>query len=720
MDRISDPTATEDRKFREASGELSATRLRALWLNGMQEEIASFIENEGIELSGSDLTQLRQALDLRFPRWRNAVAQAANFTELRALTGLVDGQVIHVSDDGQGGSGDYRIALSSIPERLPDVVELNSGQRAIREFQRTRRKAFESSTPAALFNIEDNTGTPKAFMTSGGILYGVLAGRVQSTLDGEAWVDGFDTPGGAAIVFGISCSDGEVVVATAASIWKSSGWPSAGTTWVKKFDSSGGSAAFSIGCLSGNGTKMIAGEYAGGGAGTGWEDSQKAWISTDSGETWSVAWDSAILFPGSYEDSHVHAVCYDESMDRFFVIEGHSVDQGIYWSDDLGGTWTKITGGFADEISGGQPTWMFPTRHGIVLGTDSAQQGVFLIRRAANGSELFLEWTFEINYGSNGLGLWAYRAYYDEITDTVYFGYRANSVHGVNKACIVATDGIGGAVVWESDTVASASNYDVAGLAVTPNGRFVWKTEGEVDAEYIADIGLPGALPTAKYDGGGVLGGKRTGNYGTSIAIGRGSEAAQSGIAIGAGVQTSADRQILIGGGAEAGGVSIIIGDSASSSGSQSVVVGVSSSCAANSAVIGGGATAGTSSVTVGQGSTSGDTAVTVGTFSTASNNSTVVGNSSDGTGAGTNVFGKNSEASGNNSSVFGSQASAPNVSAVAIGNFTDTQRDSSVCIGSRHLESTLAGGGIYLRSPDGSVWRASIDNTGAWNIVAG
>lgn len=125
MDRISDPTATEDRKFREASGELSATRLRALWLNGMQEEIASFIENEGIELSGADLTQLRQALDRRFPRWRDAVTQAPNVTELRALTGMNDGQKFDNSGYGENNSftfrsGDYSDFIDGVDVIAPD------------------------------------------------------------------------------------------------------------------------------------------------------------------------------------------------------------------------------------------------------------------------------------------------------------------------------------------------------------------------------------------------------------------------------------------------------------------------------------------------------------------------------------------------------------------------------------------------------------------------
>lgn len=112
MDRIKDATATADHKFQEASGSIPATRLRSLWLNGMQEEIASFIENEGITLSSADLTQLRQALDLRFPRWRDAVIKKDTIEEVTALTGITDGQQFSVAEGA--GAGTWRYTTDDI------------------------------------------------------------------------------------------------------------------------------------------------------------------------------------------------------------------------------------------------------------------------------------------------------------------------------------------------------------------------------------------------------------------------------------------------------------------------------------------------------------------------------------------------------------------------------------------------------------------------------
>jgi len=63
---------------------------------------------------------------------RDAVSKVADITELRALTGLVDGQVINVTDDGNGSSSDYEVASgSSAAEFLPYVVVATDGTRLI-------------------------------------------------------------------------------------------------------------------------------------------------------------------------------------------------------------------------------------------------------------------------------------------------------------------------------------------------------------------------------------------------------------------------------------------------------------------------------------------------------------------------------------------------------------------------------------------------------------
>lgn len=187
MDRIQDPTATADNKFQEAMGGNAATRLRALWLNGMQEELTSFIEEMGITLSSSDLTQLRQALDRRFPR------QVSNITELRALTGLVDGQVIYMADhtsQGDGGGGEFVVVGDEFGETD------NNGTLLVIDGKVVQRRNYSEATPA-MFGAQ--VGTPsavalQAWLDHGGVMnldrdYTSEANLLK-TLDGDIFLHG--------------------------------------------------------------------------------------------------------------------------------------------------------------------------------------------------------------------------------------------------------------------------------------------------------------------------------------------------------------------------------------------------------------------------------------------------------------------------------------------------------------------------------------------------
>lgn len=106
MDRIQDPTATADKKFQEASGATPATHLRALWLNGMQEECCSFIEGEDLTLDAQDTTQLRQALDRRFPITRDDIS------DVTAMTGVRNGQGFTVTSGA--ATGQWRATTGNI------------------------------------------------------------------------------------------------------------------------------------------------------------------------------------------------------------------------------------------------------------------------------------------------------------------------------------------------------------------------------------------------------------------------------------------------------------------------------------------------------------------------------------------------------------------------------------------------------------------------------
>lgn len=109
MDRIQDPTATVDNQFREAGIGGVATRLRAEWLNGVQEELLHILEQAGITPSTANLTQVLQALRVIFPTKTELAASdgsdyigygAGTLTE--ALVGLAS-DIVGLGDDIQSG-----------------------------------------------------------------------------------------------------------------------------------------------------------------------------------------------------------------------------------------------------------------------------------------------------------------------------------------------------------------------------------------------------------------------------------------------------------------------------------------------------------------------------------------------------------------------------------------------------------------------------------------
>ena len=66
MDKIDHATATLDQEFTEGNPQTAVkpTVVTAKWLNGIQNELANFIQSRGITLDAEDETQLIQALDL--------------------------------------------------------------------------------------------------------------------------------------------------------------------------------------------------------------------------------------------------------------------------------------------------------------------------------------------------------------------------------------------------------------------------------------------------------------------------------------------------------------------------------------------------------------------------------------------------------------------------------------------------------------------------------
>lgn len=730
------------------------------------------------------------------------------------------------------GDDSLRQDLATGSARIGDI---SAGQVSI--------SAQETRTPSVLSAVREVsiTGAPTPVNLLAGETWGWMGGRLYSTEDGITWVDRMAFAAGQPRRLRPS-SDGEVVTVTSAGAYKSSGWPSSTTTWVQKLQNSGGSADIQDWGFSGEGDNFIVSEYASGGPGAGWENSQKAWISTDAGETFTVKYDAALRYPGNYTHTHLHGVCYDIKSGLFFVSEGHSADVGIYYSADQGNTWTKIPGDkYIGAVAGGvgpAPTTLTPGLHGIVCGSDSHNQGVLLIERADRPEDMRVRWTYDLNYGAQGVQMFGHTAHMDELTGIVYIGMYTSANLGTSYYTILASDGVGGNLVWRGNLVTTVDSR-VGFIALLPNRKLIWRTSGQESRQYIANLGLSGAVSQAEADPGGVLGGVRSdvAARGLSVAVGRASKASLQSVSVGVG-SDAGESAVAAGLSAKAGANTVAVGAFASTLGHQNAVAigksalvtltfGTAIGADANSAggvaigreavgrntsvaignraaggagagdgvAIGENATNGTRSVSVGSGAVTGNAAVAIGrnaSASAASGNSVAIGemastgnvdcvavgrNSAAPTASGTSIGsgavtntggvslghlatsstgavaagkdaaarsvgdvaigrGANSAAGfGNAQTVVGQNASSlaaggsafgdgatvgvNHNESVAIGRSTATVRGGSVCVGGRDIESTKAGGRVYLRSPNGSVFYISVSDAGVIAVTA-
>ena len=234
------------------------------------------------------------------------------------------------------------------------------------------------------------------------------------------------------------------------------------------------------------------------------------------------------------------------------------------------------------------------------------------------------------------------------------------------------------------------------------------------------------AFNTALGNGAGALNTQTT-------AIGRNATASVSfSVAIGDSANANGSYAIAIGRGASAVTSSIAMGGD-NTIGANSVGVGRATITGVDSASIGRSAEAGNFSVSFGREAKSQINCVAIGyqasallQFAIAIGDSSLAGSASDvviGRSAKSlagvspqTVLGRSAESDAPGGTAIGNLAKVADghFESVAIGRNTETQRSSSVCVGNRDIESTRTSGRLILRSPDGTPWAITVDNTGA------
>jgi hypothetical protein len=525
---------------------------------------------------------------------------------------------------------------------------------------------------------------PKPVDYFGGYLYGAVGTTLRrSSDDGATWTTIATTPFEAQRL--LPTADGEVVMTSDNKLYKTSGWsanPST-ATWNLKLTANGTCNFFRFG-IDGDGTKFITNQYSASVR----ADSRYVHISTDAGTTWNQVWDTNALWPATAAESHLHGCCYDPWEDRFWFSEGHGstgvpgVDnpRGIYYSNNNGSTWTRVSGGYADSLAA-LPTTLVATDDGIVCGTDDDPNGILGIRRApAANLALEVAWRrWEPKAGAYGF---AERGFRDPNTGIVYFGYR--SEYAATSAYIAAGTASSGGLVWDSGLTGLGNK--VQNLVVTPSGRLlaVYLDGGGVTVNlFRGSIGLAGTpdLNTGNTGGGTI-------SSGTAVAAGiNASATGASATAIGSAATANATQATAVGTSATSVGNGVAVGYNAQSTGAdKTVAVGATAAAAgANASAVGYGASASGASATalgstalanatqataLGKSASAAGNGTAVGTSATASgvDQSSAFGCTTTASGARSTAVGYGATASGTDTTVLGTTSSAPSTGGTALG----------------------------------------------------
>lgn len=516
-----------------------------------------------------------------------------------------------------------------------------------------------SQGPSPLFNVSITAqgSTPRIVDYWDSTCWG---SKVDGTIwksvdDGVTWTQVATGPVSAYFIHLYKCSDGEVLIQYSATIRKSSGWSTNPNTatWTTKVTANSPAYFLQWG-FDGNGTKFIATEYAADGD---WASSNNAWISTDSGNTWTVVWDQAARFPGDGALSHCHAVCYDPWDDRFWLSEGHSVSAGIYYSDDDGGTWTAVAGGTLD----GSPTVLVATNDGIVCGTDSAPGGIYGIARRAVATDMKAELIWQWFPGRAGIVGFAQRGFRDPRSGIVYIGW--NSSFSDVKVIMAAGTASTAGLVYEATTAQADRFWN---QVITDTGKMIGHyTLGATESVFKAFVSK-GGFNNRTLNTGNILGGVT--NEVTSVAVGRGASvptSAVESVVIGNGAAVSSTGQsVVIGDGAAAVAVSVAIGDAASVTGAGGTGVGKSVSVTGQLA-----------------------TAIGHSAQATTTKNVAIGWDARATTDVNNVALGEGTRSTANGSTALGAESVAGHALSVALGAVSTTTATSQIATGARHIE---------------------------------
>lgn len=573
--------------------------------------------------------------------------------------------------------------------------------------------------PAPLIDMQLKTGVVSPADYFDNYFWGTAAGRVKKSVDGSTWVDVCNSP--TTFLRLIPTSDGEVLGLDTEMVRKSTGWGTASVTWrvVLTNTASGTVAPFRAWSFDGDGDKFIISHY-GNSLNENWPESRYVWISLDAGNTFNVAWDTAEKFPSQESTSHLHAACYDKWLDRFWFAEGHGAMVGLRWSDDNGVTWTRLQN---DLNMSPAFTVMIPTDFGIVCGTDSAENGIYVMQRAANpettGVKLYGKWTADTDRRS--LYGFADRGFRDPDTGIVYVGWvsAGAEIPAVIMACgsggagvvCTAPDNNGDNLLARFNNIVAAKGVIIGTLETHKDaGNFIAKTS-KFNAPTLLDNGNILSSFGEETSGSSFRIGFNSVSKGIDgIAIGNGANSGNDDfttntVAIGRNSKTISTNTIAIGSNAKSLETSgIAIGETANVTGAFGIALGKSASSVGDSGIAAGNnAIAQNDTISLGRDANKDATSVDV--------NSVAIGSYSKSLGGGATAVGFTAIAVANLDTAFGAYSKAKGANGVSFGAYSECGT-SSVSIGFGSLSNST--GSVSIGS------EADTSSASAYNIAIG
>ncbi|QIG62542.1 hypothetical protein [Sporosarcina phage Lietuvens] len=215
-----------------------------------------------------------------------------------------------------------------------------------------------------------------------------------------------------------------------------------------------------------HGNFVIVGEYGNQGK------AQKVWLSDDYAKTFTQIFDLA-EYASVPSAAHLHGVMYDKYWDRIWIIYGDGAidvndNQGGYYSDDRGITWTRMH-------VGNQLLNMFALEDCVLFFSDSAPNGIYRYERDSKDKQPQIDFVYRTDNDEHFITHLCTSTFRVNDNEPLFMGFKTTA-GGVLPPFVLATyNGLDFFEVWR-DEVAQTSDTDVSFLHLPKENKVIGTT----------------------------------------------------------------------------------------------------------------------------------------------------------------------------------------------------------------------------------------------------